>query len=126
MTGLTPGQEKTAIAYAKARAIARAGSPPSDSALADAVAIACEAAPPSAAHQVSLLIWRAKGSTGVHRLALLSRGLSNSVFWSVVVRALTMDTTAGHVRAAKMQQHADLRYARLNRCASISKIQGMA
>ena len=54
MTGLTPGQEKTAIAYAKARAIANAGSPPSDSALADAVASACEAAPPSALHRENL------------------------------------------------------------------------
>lgn len=37
------------MAYANARAIARAGCPPSDRARADAVAIACEAAPPSAA-----------------------------------------------------------------------------
>lgn len=52
MTGFTPGQEKTAMAYANAWAIASAGWPPSESALADAVATACEAAPPSALHHV--------------------------------------------------------------------------
>ena len=69
MTGLTPGHEKTAMAYAKARAIAKAGSPPSDSALADAMASACEAAPPSAAKQISQPLLLLKQGVVVHGLA---------------------------------------------------------